>query len=486
MFQIFVRSCFSDVRVRFAPSPTGKMHLGSLRTALFNYLFAKHHKGQFILRLEDTDQNRLVPNCGEEFEKTLSDFGLNVDESPLKGGNFGSYKQSERLNLYQEKSQELIERGHAYHCFCSSERLDLLRKNAIRLNTIPKYDGKCRNLSKEEAAKRLVNGEKSVIRYKFDNHESSFYDIVYGSIHQKMNEGDFVIIKSDGFPTYHFANVVDDNHMKISHVIRGMEWISSTGKHMKLYKSFNMNPPTWIHLPLITRNGDKKLSKRDKDAFVDFYTKTNGYLPLGILNFLIRNGSGIKDFECGKLYKIHEMVENFDCNLIGRRNFMLDNDSLENYGKLSFKEADFDNQLYPEIINRLKKNIDKEYVEKVVDFLKKNEEGFSKLSLLDKDAPFGFFFSQTSNLNNLQSYFELGTVKKMLSEVILLDNLNVEKFREISHNNDMKYVQFFKMLRLAFIDSVNGPPLSELIEFFGETECKNRLQNVILLINQQN
>ncbi|CEF68940.1 Probable glutamate--tRNA ligase, mitochondrial [Strongyloides ratti] len=485
MLRYFLRSCSNDVRVRFAPSPTGKMHLGSLRTALFNYLFAKHHKGQFILRLEDTDQTRLVPGCGEEFEKILSDFGLNVDESPLKGGNFGSYKQSERINLYKEKSEELIQRGHAYHCFCTPERLNILRKNAERLNAPVRYDGKCRNLSKEEISQRFKNGEKSVIRFKYEDREMSFNDIVYGLITQKTGEGDFIIMKSDNFPTYHFANVVDDNHMKISHVIRGMEWISSTGKHLQLYNSLDITPPIWIHLPLITRNGEKKLSKRDKDAFVEYYTKDKGYLTLGILNFLIRNGSGIRNHSITKLYQISDMIKDFDHNMIGRRNFMLDKNSLEYFGRLSFREANFDTQLYPEIANRIGKNIDKEYVRRVVDFLKENEESFSKLSLLDKDASFGFFFSKTTNLDNLKSHFDTNIIKKMLLEILSLDDINNEKLREISHNNDMKYAKFFKMIRLSLIDSINGPPISELITFFGEKEIKNRLQNVILLINQE-
>uniref|UniRef100_A0A0N5A2P6 Nondiscriminating glutamyl-tRNA synthetase EARS2, mitochondrial n=1 Tax=Parastrongyloides trichosuri TaxID=131310 RepID=A0A0N5A2P6_PARTI len=477
-----IRKLSSEVRVRFAPSPTGLMHLGSLRTALFNYLFAKHHKGQFILRLEDTDQIRLVPGCEKEYEKILNDFGLIIDESPIKGGLFGSYKQSERLNLYKDKSEELIDRGHAYHCFCTQERLDLLRKNAMRMNEVPKYDGKCRSLSKEEVNGRLRNGEKSVIRFKYDNQETSFNDGTYGSITQRTEEGDFVILKSDSFPTYHFANVVDDHHMKISHVIRGMEWLSSTGKHVQLYNSFNYTPPKWIHLPLITRNGVKKLSKRDKDAFVNYYINENGYLPIGILNFLIRNGSGIKNFDNTKLYKLNDMITSFDENLIGKRNFMLDNDSLEYYGKLSFKEANFENEIYPIIVKRLNVNVEKNYARRVFEFLKENEENFYNLSLIDKDKPFGFFFSKTTSLDNLKKDFEIRTIEKMLKETIELKELNNDQLRVIAHNNNMKYAKFFKMIRLSLIDSVNGPPISELINFFGANESKERLNNVLKLI----
>uniref|UniRef100_A0AC35UIQ4 Phosphatidylserine synthase n=1 Tax=Rhabditophanes sp. KR3021 TaxID=114890 RepID=A0AC35UIQ4_9BILA len=478
----FVRH--AAVRVRFAPSPTGSLHLGSLRTALFNYLFAKKYGGKFILRLEDTDQARLVPGTGEMFEKVLQDFGLALDESPIKGGSYGSYKQSERLNMYKEKCVELIDRKHAYHCFCSAERLDLLRKNAIRDKSVPKYDGKCRSLKAEEVAAKLANGESSVVRFKFDDQVSTFKDIVYGSITQKTEEGDFVILKSDSFPTYHFANVVDDKLMKISHVIRGMEWLSSTGKHVHLYKAFNWSHPEWLHLPLITKQGDKKLSKRDADAFVDFYTRDQGYLPLGLLNFLIRNGSGISDFKTDHLYSLQEMVDKFDKNLIGKRSFMLDQQSLEKYGQLSFKEADFEKDFYPQVVKRLNVN-DKPYAQKVFSFIKEKEESINKLSLLDQDQPFGFFFGELKNLDKLKEHFDLANVERMISEAAAIKKMSPETFKEIAHNHDMKYVNFFKMIRLALVDSVNGPPISEMLQFFSTQECKQKFEKVLTLIRNQ-
>jgi glutamyl/glutaminyl-tRNA synthetase len=324
----------SDVRVRFAPSPTGKLHLGGLRTALFNFLFARKHGGSFILRIEDTDVARTIPGCAEKFEEILDGFGLRRDESPLVGGEYGPYVQTQRKDLYGEAAQRLIESGHAYRCFCTSERLEILRKNAFRKQEIPRYDNRCRSLSKEESAARERDAQPYVIRFKFNRETVKFNDIVFGENVQTADEGDFIIIKSDGLPTYHFANVVDDQFMKISHVIRGAEWIPSCPKHIKLYESFKWTPPTFLHLPLITKDGHKKLSKRDNSAFVEYYTQEKVYLPLAILNYLLRNGSGLRDYKNDYCYSLEEMIKNFDENTIGTRDFMTDKNSLEKYGRL--------------------------------------------------------------------------------------------------------------------------------------------------------
>uniref|UniRef100_A0A915BG53 Nondiscriminating glutamyl-tRNA synthetase EARS2, mitochondrial n=1 Tax=Parascaris univalens TaxID=6257 RepID=A0A915BG53_PARUN len=312
----------SGVRVRFAPSPTGKMHLGGLRTALYNFLFARSHSGSFIVRIEDTDQQRTVQGAARQIEEILDHFELYRDEGPSKGGPFGPYVQSQRLNTYVDAAERLIDAGHAYRCFCSQERLKMLRREALRKRETPRYDNLCRGLSREETAARMRGGEPSVVRFKMKQKDITFQDEVFGIISQVFDEGDFVLLKSDSYPTYHLANVVDDHAMRISHIIRGMEWISSTPKHVQLYRAFDWEQPLWLHLPLITRDGSRKLSKRDEDAFVEFYREQEGYLPLAVLNFLVRNGSGIRDFRANHLYTLEEMVENFDHTTIGRRNFM--------------------------------------------------------------------------------------------------------------------------------------------------------------------
>ncbi|VDM79615.1 unnamed protein product, partial [Strongylus vulgaris] len=401
-----------QVRVRFAPSPTGHLHLGGLRTALYNYLFARHHKGSFILRIEDTDKARLVPGSAEEIERVLTHYGLNYDEGPSKGGAFGPYVQSERLSLYKDAVDQLIDAGHAYRCFCSEERLSLLRKDAVRRNAVPKYDMKCRSVSKNESKARAANGELFVVRFILDRQDVSFEDEIFGSIEQNIDESDMVLLKSDGFPTYHLANIVDDRFMQISHVIRGMEWLSSTGKHVLLYRAFGWQNPKFLHIPLITRDSKKKLSKRDKDAFVDFYERDLGALPEAVLNllasshfasFIIYNNTfpmcldpGIRDFDTNHLYSLKEMTEVFDENEIGRRNlqvsefsssisginifFQLDQECLERYGKMSIQAADIDTVLLPALKILIKREfslsteLEDDYLRKVLEFLKQNEE----------------------------------------------------------------------------------------------------------------
>ncbi|PNF34521.1 hypothetical protein B7P43_G10725 [Cryptotermes secundus] len=226
-----------EVRVRFAPSPTGHLHLGGLRTAFYNYLFAKSHGGKFILRIEDTDQSRIVPDAVDKFENDLEWVGIVPDESPSVGGPYGPYKQSERLSLYRNQVKSILEKGEGYYCFCTDRRLDLLRREALRARQVPRYDNRCRHLSEEEVKERLDRGDNYCIRFKLMSDEEAFEDLVYGRISYNvaLNEGDPVIIKSDGYPTYHFANVVDDHFMKISHVLRGVEWQISTSKHILLY-----------------------------------------------------------------------------------------------------------------------------------------------------------------------------------------------------------------------------------------------------------
>uniref|UniRef100_A0A914LG86 Nondiscriminating glutamyl-tRNA synthetase EARS2, mitochondrial n=1 Tax=Meloidogyne incognita TaxID=6306 RepID=A0A914LG86_MELIC len=332
-------------RARF-PCRTCIQEEGSLRTALFNYLFAKKYGGSFLLRIEDTDQDRLVEGTQNEFENVLSYFGLNLDEGPSIDGNFGPYVQSERCEIYKNEVERLIEENKAYKCFCSVERLDILRRKALNEKKIPRYDRHCRNLSKEEIVAREKNGEIPVVRFKYDAGEMSFKDTVFGVYSTSWDEVDFIILKRDGFPTYHFANVVDDHYMEISDVIRGSEWLLSTPKHLKLYEAFNWKEPRFTHLPLITEDGKNKLSKRKSHAFVSYYTNL-GYLPLAVLNFLLRNGSGIKEYNLHKLYTIDQMITNFDQNLIGRSTFMLDLKELDRYGRMAFQASDFEKDLLP-------------------------------------------------------------------------------------------------------------------------------------------
>ena len=272
-----------EVRTRFAPSPTGYMHIGNLRTALYGYLFAKKNGGKFILRIEDTDSSRYVEDAVRVIYETLAEAGISCDEGPGMGGDCGPYIQSERAAIYKEYAEKLVERGGAYYCFCDKARLDSLRD----ANGVGRYDKHCLRLTKEEGAAKLAAGEPYVIRQNIPAEGSGSYeDLVYGEVTVDFKEiEDGVLLKSDGMPTYNFANVVDDHLMGITHVIRGSEYLSSTPKYNLIYDAFGWERPAYIHLPPIMKNAREKLSKRNGDAsFQDLVAK--GYVKEAIVNYI--------------------------------------------------------------------------------------------------------------------------------------------------------------------------------------------------------
>ena len=273
----------NTVRTRFAPSPTGYMHIGNLRTALYGYLYAKKEGGKFILRLEDTDSKRYVESAVQIIYDTLKDAGIVYDEGPDIGGDFGPYIQSERAHIYREYAQKLVELGGAYYCFCDKERIDSLKDE----NGVGRYDKHCLHLSKEEVAAKLAAGVPYVIRQNVPEEGSGSYeDLVYGTVtvdYKDIEDG--ILLKSDGMPTYNFANVIDDHLMGITHVIRGSEYLSSTPKYNLMYDAFGWERPVYIHLPPIMKNAHEKLSKRNGDAsYQDLVAK--GYIKQAIVNYI--------------------------------------------------------------------------------------------------------------------------------------------------------------------------------------------------------
>ncbi|KAK4189547.1 putative mitochondrial glutamyl-tRNA synthetase [Podospora australis] len=272
-------------RTRFAPSPTGYLHLGSLRTALFNYLLARATGGQFVLRIEDTDQSRLVPDAERKLYQDLKWAGLSWDEGPDVNGPFGPYRQSERLPLYHEHADKLLSEGKAYRCFCTPEALEEHKRAANEAGSPTLYPGTCSHVSPEESNERAAKGEKFAIRFKSSKTPVRIQDLVYNYYQKKEFEDDYIIIKRDGFPTYHFANVVDDKHMEITHVIRGAEWLISTPKHVELYNAFGWKPPQFAHLGLLVDEKRQKLSKRHSGVSMNWYQERN-ILPETLLNFV--------------------------------------------------------------------------------------------------------------------------------------------------------------------------------------------------------
>lgn len=316
------------VRTRFAPSPTGYMHVGNLRTALYAYLMAKSQNGTFILRIEDTDQERYVEGAVDIIYNTLKEAGLYWDEGPDIGGPVGPYVQSERMSMFKKYAEQLVESGHAYYCFCDKDRLDEVRVLQKASGIAPRYDGHCRNLSKEEVAEKLAAGIPYVIRQKMPTEgTTSFQDEVYGLITVDNNTlDDQVLIKADGMPTYNFANVVDDHTMGITHVIRGSEYLSSTPKYNLLYEAFGWEIPTYIHCPPVMKNATEKLSKRNGDAsYQDLVAK--GYLPAAIVNYLALLGWAPKGEQ--EIFTMEELKKEFSVSGISKSPSIFDNQKLD-------------------------------------------------------------------------------------------------------------------------------------------------------------
>lgn len=338
----------NNVRVRIAPSPTGFVHIGTLRTVLYNYLFARRYEGTFIVRIEDTDQTRFVPGAIEDLLKTLTWAGIEVDEGPQliddaiqEKGEFGPYIQSKRLAIYQDQIKVLIDKQKAYHCFCTKERLDDLREQQRQEKLPPKYDGHCRNLSKSEVQERIDKKQPFVIRFKMpENKDIVFDDAIRGTILINSKDlDDFVLIKADSFPTYHFANVVDDHLMKITHVLRGEEWISSTPKHILLYENFGWHPPIYAHLPQILNKEKKKMSKREGDvAIKDFIAK--GYLKEALINFIALLGWNAGTDQ--EIYTQDELKKQFSLENVHKSGAVFDVDKLDWINGVYLRELSID------------------------------------------------------------------------------------------------------------------------------------------------
>lgn len=320
------------MRVRYAPSPTGYMHVGNFRTALYDYLFAKKQSGEFVLRIEDTDQSRLIEGATERLLITLEQMGVHHNEGVflengkiVQKGDFGPYIQSERLELYKKYADELISKKKAYHCFCTAERLTAMRDEQVKNKQAPKYDRQCRSLSNEEISKRKVAGEPYVIRMIVpDDREVMFADLVRGDVKFHTRDvDDQVLMKSDGFPTYHLAVVVDDHLMNITHVIRGEEWLSSTPKHILLYEAFGWSAPQFAHLPLLLNTDKSKLSKRQGDVAVEDYL-AKGYLSETLINFVALLGWNPGQGNTQEIFSLEELSKKFALEQVSKSGAVFD------------------------------------------------------------------------------------------------------------------------------------------------------------------
>lgn len=473
------------VRTRIAPSPTGMPHIGTLFQALLDYVYAKKHNGQFLVRIEDTDQSRFIEGAELAIFKSLEWIGIVPDESPLHPGSFGPYRQSQRLALYAEHVQTLLDEGHAYYCFCSSERLDQVRKNMQAQGKPPMYDKHCRALDGSESKQRALH-EPHVVRLKIPANETIvLHDEVRGDIaFDSSVVDDQVLIKSDGFPTYHLAVVVDDHEMKITHVVRGEEWISSAPKHVLLYRYFNWSVPKFVHTPLL-RNPDKsKLSKRHGHASVSWYVDS-GYLPEAVINFL---SSRVWNHPEGKeVYGIDELIKHFDFSEMHIQGPIVDLDKLKwlnGQWMRRLSDTDLAERLMPFAPQAMEKPLLLALLPLVKDRL---------VTLADIAELSDYFVTEpVIDLATLlkQSKREAGEVtayiaaaKKVIIEVDPFDAKYLEAaLRAHQEASDFTPKQAFMTLRYALTGKSATPPLFDVMMILGKNICEKRLAQAATLL----
>ena len=479
------------IRTRYAPSPTGKMHVGNLRTALYEFLTAKHAGGDFMLRIEDTDQERFVEGAIEIINKTLEQAGLVHDEGPDKDGGFGPYVQSERVKtgIYMKYAKELVEKGEAYYCFCDKERLASLKTEVVEGKEICMYDKHCLGLSKEEIEANLADGKPYVIRQNIPNEgTTTFVDELYGEITvDNVELDDMILIKSDGFPTYNFANVVDDHTMNITHVVRGNEYISSSPKYQRLYDAFGWESPVYIHLPLITDENHKKLSKRcGHSSFEDLIEQ--GFVSEAIVNYIALLGWSPEDNR--EIFSLDELIKEFDYHRISKSPAVFDIVKLRWMNGEYIKAMDFD-KFYDMAEPYLKKALTKDFdLKKIANMVKTRIEVFPDIpALVD-------FFEELPEYDP-----EMYTHKKMktnseTSLAVLKDMLPILEAQEDYSNDGLystlcKYVEE-KGVKNGYVmwpirTAISGKQMTpagatEIMEIIGKEETLKRIKKGIELL----
>ncbi|XP_021209062.1 probable glutamate--tRNA ligase, mitochondrial [Bombyx mori] len=479
---------FETVRVRFAPSPTGYLHLGGLRTALYNYLFAKSHNGAFILRIEDTDQTRKVEGALEALVSDLEWAGIVYNEGPGTG-TYGPYVQSERLNIYQEHIKLLLENGSAYKCFCTERRLNILRRDAIRSQRIPKYDNRCRNLSHTEISEKMKAGTPYCIRFKLTSDCQSFEDLIYGGIAYdvSLNEGDPVLMKSDGFPTYHFANVVDDHMMKITHVLRGVEWQISTTKHLLIYRGFGWTPPLFGHLPLIVNSDGTKLSKRQSDVKVEDY-RNKGILPLALVNYITLSGGGF-DHVSGagiRLRTMDELTQEFKIDKISSHPSRLNPDLLEECNRLDMKRYLKQPKLSGQLVEKLKQLVKKTYPDHQTDLSEENIASVltwatSRVTRIEDllTPKYGFLWILPSSSVDMDE----ALLRKLVDQLVKIRSFDEDSLKgflkAFAEDNGVKFPLLMKSLRAVLSGLKEGPGVAEMMELLGKDRSLERIKAVL-------
>ena len=487
----------TEVRLRFAPSPTGYLHIGGLRTALYNYLFAKANQGKMVLRIEDTDRTRFVEGAIEGLIQSLKWAGIDYDEGVfmeddkvVEKGDYGPYIQSERLDIYQKYVDQLLEDGHAYYCFCSKDRLDHLREEQKIKGQIPRYDGLCRSIPLEEARERIAKGEKAVVRLKLpENMDIKFHDAVRGDITINTNEmDDQVLMKSDGFPTYHMAVVVDDHLMKITHIVRGEEWLPSTPKHIYLYDCFGWEKPQYVHLPGVLNADHKKLSKRQGDVSVEDF-KNRGYLPEGLINYLALVGWSPKDNE--EILSMKDLIDQFSFDRVSKAGGVFDKNKLDWVNAHYIKELPID-QLVDLALPKLVKAglISQDFAQGHRDWLKllleTVRESLSRIEEVPEKTAFLFGNLEVTEEEAKDQLASdhikdlLGALKEELDSVDQVDQEFAKTvMKRIQKKTGIKGKGLYMPTRAAITGNVHGPELSNIMELLGKDKMLERIKQVL-------
>ena len=478
----------SKVRVRFAPSPTGYPHVGNIRTALFNWLFARHSGGSFIVRIEDTDVNRKVEGATEAILDGLRWLGIDWDEGPEVGGNYGPYFQSQRLEHYQRIVRQLVEGDHAYPCYCSEERLAQMRKEmAERNESMRSYDRHCRDLSLAERTKLEAQGITPVIRFKTPlKGETRFNDLIKGEmVFDNSTLDDFVLLKSDGYPTYHLANIVDDHFMEISHVLRAEEWLSSTPRHVLLYRALGWQPPHFAHLPMILGPDKSKLSKRHGATAINEYMD-RGYLPEAMINFLALLGWSLDDRT--EIMTVEEIIKNFSIERVSKTAAVFNIAKLEWMNGMYIRALgprDFSDRSLPFVERGLptsvKRPIDAGYLTQIAPLVQERAKLLSEVpSMVD------FFFSDVLEYESsllpgkLEKRQAIDVLKKTLQALEGIEGWRAgdleTSVRPLAEGLGLKAGPFFTVLRVAITGRTASPPLFETMEVLGRDRCMARLK----------
>ena len=487
-------------RVRFAPSPTGHMHLGSGRTALYDYLLARKTGGQFILRIEDTDQKRFVPGAEEELMSGMRWLGMDWDEGPDVGGSHGPYRQSERKEIYQHYAKLMIDQDKAYYCFCTPDRLEKMRHEQQQRKEAPHYDGTCRHLSPDEAARRVANGEKHVVRFKTPKEGvTTVRDLLRGEITvENRNLDDFILVKSDGLALYHLAAMIDDHLMDISHVIRGSEWLPTFPLHALVIRALGWQEPEFVHLSVFLKpSGKGKMSKREsadliKDGYSIFVKDLQGlgYVPEAVVNWIALMGWSYDDHT--EFFKMQDLIEDFSLEKLNPSPAAINFTKLDHFNGLHIRSLQL-----PDLSRRMKPFFAEQGIEASDDMLLKIAPLVQeRMATLDEGVPLaGFFFRDevappaadlvAKGLTAAQSAEAARKALALLSELPNFQHETAEPpLRALVEEMGLSAGQVFGILRSAVTGQRVSPPLFESMEIIGREVCLARMRRAVELLDE--